>query len=598
MRRYFLAILTVAAILSGQVGAQSAAQEADNAATFGLDEIRVGQRGHGLTVVRGVTPERFEVELLGVLADSFPGIDLIVARLSGLDLESSGVAAGMSGSPVYVDGRLLGAVAYRLVDFGREAIAGIVPIGNMLELQHREAKRPAPGDEVVAALGEASSLLRGDASGSVSSRNPMPAGVHRIGTPLAVTGFDPRVVARLRPMFESFGWVPTMGGIAGRAQTDFPDPEPGGAIAVQLVRGDINVTATGTVTHVAGNSVYAFGHPFMQLGDVDYPMVSAEIITVLNSQAASQKLSAAGTQVIGALRQDRTPGILGILGHTPQMVPVTVNLTNAGAQRAINFEIVHDPLLTPLYLFFGLVNLMQSVEDVGGPTTIDFRGEIHLDGGFDPVELTALYSQQGQAVVGIASWLSGIFGSLLTNDLRALEVNEVSVDLDLSNEPRVATIERAWTPRRTLRAGDEFPVYVDVRPYRGDRETHSLIARVPENAAEGTIQILVGGAEETARELAATGEDGAPVTSIASLVSLVNAAPKNDRIHVLVSRASRGATVGASAMPGLPPSTLKMLADAGDASSTALTRKLLDRQELIMGRRISGSATLSVQIER
>lgn len=241
--------------------------------------------------------------------------------------------------------------AYRLVDFGYEAIAGIVPIENMLELRDREqASSPGAGN-VSELLEVASLLLRGEAAESLMGFSPgvrLPGGIGRITTPLGLTGFDPRLTARMRPLFEGLGWVPMAGGRNGGALQDRDGLVPGGAIAVQLVRGDMSITATGTITYVDGDRLLAFGHPFMQGGDVDFPLVAAEVITILSSQAASQKLIVVGSEVIGAVRQDRLPGIMGVLGEVPAMIPVSLQLVGDSSGKQVNFEVVDDPLITPL----------------------------------------------------------------------------------------------------------------------------------------------------------------------------------------------------------------------------------------------------------
>jgi hypothetical protein len=240
---------------------------------------------------------------------------------------------------------------------------------------------------------------------------------------------------------------------------------------------------------------------------------------------------------------------------------------------------------------------MQSVEDVAGPETIDFDGEVTLTGSYEPIVLRGLYSRQGQAIVSIASWLTGIFGSVLDNDLGEVEVAGVEIGLRLDDSARAARIERIWAPRSRVSPGETFPVHVSVRPYRGVPETHSFEIRVPEQVS-GTLRVHAAGADEAVTELALAGALAGPVDDIPDLIDAINGVPRNDRVHLVVTRAAAGATVGDLALPGLPPSVLEMLSASGAGSSTRLSRQLLQREALEVGRQITGSATLEIQVER
>jgi len=542
-----------------------------------LSEVRVGQVGVGYTVVHGTVPDEFRVEILGVLKDSFPGLDLIVGRLNGLGLEQAGVVAGMSGSPVYVDGRLIGAVAYRLVDFGHEAIAGIVPIENMLRLGERKRPRPTSGASVSELLDLASLLLRGESAElpmKFAAGAGLPGGINRIATPLGLTGFDPRLTARMLPLFEGLGWTPMAGGAGGSSAQDSGPMVPGGAIAVQLVRGDMNITATGTITYVDGDRVFAFGHPFMQGGDVDFPLVAAEVITVLSSQAASQKLTAVGSEVIGALRQDRLPGIMGVLGEVPVMIPVSLQLAGASSGAQVNFEVVNDPTLTPLYLFFGLVNVVQSFEDVYGEGTIDFRARLRLGGGQDDVELRGLFASRSQAVVSLAGWLSGLFG-------------------------RSAEVQRLWYTQRQVRAGETARLRAVLRPYRGEQLVQEIEVPIPADTPAGPLRITVSSAAGYLAELEAAGAGGAEPTDLAGLVRRLNDAPRGDVLYVVATSAAAGATVAGAPMPTLPPSVMEMLNSGASAADVGrLDRRLVYRAGIEMARVISGSGSVDIEVVR
>ena len=262
--------LSIAVLAYGIPQSAATARGGVRVDTMSVEDLRPGMRGIGYTVVRGSQPEEFQVEILGVLEDAMPKQDIVIARLSGLELEDSGVAAGMSGSPVYVDGKLVGAVAYRLGAFQKEPIAGLTPIGNMLRIGEDSSRGTSGAVSVLpneALLSAAAELLAGDSPSDLRSLRPTlsAAGVTPIATPVTIGGAEPQVVARLAPLFEALGWRPALGGTTSSPQANAA-LRPGSTVAAQLMRGDITFTASGTVTHVDEDQVLAFGHSFLQGG--------------------------------------------------------------------------------------------------------------------------------------------------------------------------------------------------------------------------------------------------------------------------------------------------------------------------------------------
>ncbi len=590
------------AVALASLGAATDGVVAQSAEIMPLSEVRVGQTGVGYTVVRGTEPEEFRVEVLGILKDSFPGLDLIVGRLNGLGLEQSGVVAGMSGSPVYVGGRLVGAVAYRLVDFGYEAIAGIVPIEAMLELGDRETPDSLDAGDVGELLDAASLLLRGDGeppSLTFAAGAAPPGGIQRIATPLGLSGFDPRLAARMGPLFAQLGWAPMAAGTGGAALQELSGLVPGGAVAVQLVRGDMNITATGTITHVEGDRVFAFGHPFMQGGGVGFPMVAAEVITVLSSQAASTKLTAVGSEVIGAVTQDRLPGIMGVLGQVPAMIPVSLQLGGASSGKQISFEVVDDPVLTPLYLFFGLMNVVQGFEDAYGEGTIDFRARMRLGTGREDVELRGLFASRSQAVVSVAGWLSSLFGAVQSNAFEPVHVEGIEAEAVFMDGVRTAEVQRLWYAQREVRAGETVRLRAVLRQHRGEPLTREIDVPIPADTPAGTLRITVGAAAAYLTELEAAGAGGSEPTNLADLVQRLNAAPRGDVLYVVATAAAAGATVSGAPMPTLPPSVMEMLASGASTGDVGrLERRLVYREGIEMTHVISGSGSVEIEVVR
>ena len=340
--------------------------------TMPVDEVVPGMRGTGITVFQGTERSEFTVDIIGVLENAMgPRRNLILARLDGGPLAESGVIQGMSGSPVYVDGRLLGAVSYSMGSFSKDTIAGITPIDEMLRDDSASPSRvaraaprlrlPLASDTLTALLpnrltrpdpfaarpGDVRAVgLPADTAGALGVQ------LRPIATPLVMTGFAPEVIDRIAPVFRGAGLVAVAGGVAS-AQTMPDGPlQPGDAVGVSLIRGDLAMAGTGTVTLVDGGRVHAFGHPFYNLGAARFPMTRAYVHTVLPSQAISSKIAAVG-DILGTIDQDRSTGISGSLGPGPRLVPMHVLLNAPDRDRVdtFDFEVVADELFTPLLAY-------------------------------------------------------------------------------------------------------------------------------------------------------------------------------------------------------------------------------------------------------
>lgn len=573
-----------------------------------VDEVRAGMRGVGYTVVSGTEPAPFDIEVVGVLRDVFPKLDLVVARLTGLGLERSNVVAGMSGSPVYIDGRLLGAVAYRMAPFGHEAIAGIVPIDAMLRIESFGTGAPGgrAGDpaRVRAVLDAAAAALTGDSRVGV----PPPlagytlsagAGLSPIATPVAMSGFRPELVRAVTPLFESLGWSPMAGGATGTAEEIDGELVAGGAVAVQLMRGDVNVAATGTITWREGDRLLAFGHPFLQGGGVDFPMTAARVLTVLSSSSDSRKLSVAGDEVVGAIRQDRLPAILGVLGAEPKMIPVRLRIDRAQMPEELGFELVSDPILTPLYLFLGILNAVQGIDQVYGEGSIELDTRIALAGDAPPIRFGNLFSSQNQAVVGVSSTLASIFGFLYGNEFREVAIREVDVTIGMRSDRLSASIARVWHDRSRVRPGDIVRVGVELRPHRRERVVETFEFRVPEGVPEGPLTLLVGDAQSIAREEQSFIQGAFQPRDLGHLVRLLNSQRRGDRLYLQASLPGEGVFVNGEILPSLPPSVLEMLTSRRTRGDVVrVQRTVVAEQVHPVDYVISGSHRIELTVRR
>jgi hypothetical protein len=567
-----------------------------------LSEVRAGMRGVGYTVVQGIEPQPFDLEILGVLENTFPNQSLIVARLSGLQLERSGIAAGMSGSPAYVDGRLIGAVSYRMGSFPTEPVAGITPIENMLRLGDSEQARgaaAAAGGNRPAMVVAAVDLLAGRAAELTPLRPAAAAaGIAPIATPVTIGGVDAELVRRIAPLFETMGWQPALGGTSQSGGLAGP-LRPGSAVAAQLMRGDVTFTATGTVTWTDGDRVLAFGHPFLQAGSVDFPMAAAEVLTVLPSLADSQKITAAGTEVLGAIRQDRQAGVLGVLGAPPPMVPVSVKVAGGGVDQQFDFEMVAHKTLSPTFLFLGLGNALQSVAALSSDSALGVEGVLTLDAEYEPVRVENRFSSSAQAFFALAQTISGIYQSLYENPFQPVGVRAVDLEISVRDDLRVAKISRVWADRVEVRPGETVHLAVWLEPYRQPAVQIDVALQIPADVPEGPMSVLIGDAGVvTAEEAGFAGGELQP-RSVEQLIAELNRRRPSDRIYFQVSREDEGAFYGGRKMPSLPPSVLGVLSGGRTSGETVrLSRQVLFESSEPVEYVVSGEHRIELNVRR
>src|SRR6266853_6368781 len=377
MKNYFARF--VAVILFFCVWQAPAYAGSLNTPIIPLDQIHTGMRGVAFTVFEGIKPEPMDVEVLGVMKSvNGPKGDIILVRLHGKKVEYTGVVAGMSGSPVYFEGKLAGALAFRIGEFSKEPIAGVTPIQEMLEIN--ELDRSKPADSNSQATTKAPSVRTETASPGVAPAISAYANyLTPIGTPLVFSGFSEDAFKRFSSQFQAAGIVPVMG--AGSVSNiKQPEPiEPGSAVSAILVRGDLNIAATCTVTYMDAKHLLACGHPLMQFGGVNLPMNKAQVLATLPSPANAFKIVNT-TEQIGAFVQDRHTGIMGIFDREPQMIPVTLSIHSSAGVKQFHYEVLNNPKLTPVALMVTVFNALHGVNEFGEEITYRLAGSIGVKG--------------------------------------------------------------------------------------------------------------------------------------------------------------------------------------------------------------------------
>ena len=590
--------------------------------TFPVDEVKPGMVGIGRTVFEGDRLEEFKVHVIGVLRNSIgPRRDLILARLEGGPLANTGVIAGMSGSPVYIDGRLVGAVSYSLGQFSKEAIAGITPIDEMtadatLPGPRRQAARvdlqmPLTQESLRASLRQAFAWIRPFADSpsdvQVFGDQSVNAGIgtllRPIATPLSFGGFAPGVIDPVVSAFRDQGFVTIMAGseqlALAQSQSNGsrgPALRPGDPIGVGLMNGDFEVGATGTVTEVDGTRVYAFGHPFYQLGPTQFPMTRAHVFTVLPSLAASQKIASTG-EVVGIVSQDRATTIAGTLGPGPSMIPVTLTLSSErGTRKSFHIGIVRDQLFTPLLAYVAILNTLTSYERQNGVATYALKGAATLK-KYGKVDFEDLFTGD-QPSVGAAASVVAPINLLMRNAFDEVDIESLNLEIDASEQPRSATLERVWVDGPRVKAGGPATLKVLLRTYRGDEITKDITIQIPPNA-RGSVQVMVADgvrlSQFESRELQV---QPLQATGLPQMIRVLNSARKNNRLYVRLVTRDDGAVVKGEPLAALPGSVLAVMeADRNGGSFRPLQSALVGEWEITPGVAVIGSRTLTLPLE-
>jgi hypothetical protein len=585
---------------------------------YPIDQVKPGMRATGYTVFVGSEPKPFELEILGVLK-GFPNPQqsAVLSKLLGDNLNHTGVFQGMSGSPVYIDGKLLGAVAFGYL-FAKDPIAGITPIQHMIEVfeQKQGSDQKDPPE-----LGQPRSVSFSEIAINENSKEfadfvkgmggPRTAGAQAvaatpssqvlmpIATPLAITGVSPEVIARFAPLFQSWGFAP-VAGVAGAAEitqlkkADSNTLKPGSTIVVPLVRGDYSLAAAGTVTYRDGDRIYAFGHPFLQLGVSEFPMHEGEVVTVMSSAANSFKLSYP-TAMVGTMRGDRSTGIYGELGIAPRMIPVEINMrTSRGANQTYNFEVVSDRFLTPILMQLTVLSTITTTERALGDSTLQLRGRIKLRNQQE-INLENRLSVSLNAPLAAALAVSQPISVLFNSSFKGLQFEKLTYDITSRDARSTGQLDRLWINRTEVRRGEKIEVQAFARTEGGGEFVERIPIEIPQDAPIGPLQIIVS---DGSALQASEPRTGFTTKSLDQLVREMNRIRKSDRLYLRLARSQSGAVIKNEELPSLPPSILATLGSDRTAGGYTLTRSAtIFEQELPPADFvISGQRTLTINV--
>ena len=583
-------------------------------------QIKPGMKATAWTVFQGTDPEPVPIEIVGVLKNQWgPKQDIIVGKMGGKAIRT-GVAGGMSGSPVYVDGKLIGAVALRMSVFSPDAICGITPIQLMLEINDYDTSRPEDAktpDKIGTQNSRAAvdspmlqQLVSAGAGANFAGQAPT---LVPIETPLTFTGFHENVLRDFGPIFQQLGIAVAQGGSTTGSTLQTTKPvagwqnslNPGQTVAGVLVDGDMSVSGAGTVTYNDGKRVLAFGHPFFNLGPMDMPMTRGDVIMTLASTYQPNKMINA-TDIVGALHQDRHSGIEGVLGAESHMVPVSMQVRSLNGKDSVvrekdfHFDVFVHQKWTPYLMMLSLYNSLSELNDLSDEGTYRLSGKVELNGGQRGLSLSNMQAsgEMIPAPMALAGWFGDKFNKLYMNNLAAPDVKRVNVTVDLIPERRVATIENAWVGDVDVRPGDSVPVKVFLRPYRGEPIARDLTIKIPAGLTRGDHRLLLSDAETLNRMQNIAGIVNRYL-DIPETVSLINQERTNNRLYVSLVETSPTAYVDDKTLPSLPSSVLNVMQAGRAPTRTVLTTPdtATEQTSLPFDYVVSGSYTLHLRVK-
>jgi len=573
--KHLLSALCILAVLTAVA---LASDSTSNPKLMPLEQVRPGMKGYGMSVFQGSKPERFEVEVLGTL-DGMPNPkqSIVIARLSGPLVDRTGVFAGMSGSPVYIDGQLVGAVAYAF-PFAKEPIAGITPIKYMIDIFEQGQKEEPRSSQHISFK----TLIGQSTGSSVDALPALPTAqlgiqaassgglapyvgqtIIPIATPVTFTGIPQNVVDTFAGDLRKIGIQPVAGvgggsSLAPMVAATENTLAPGSSVSVQLVRGDFTIDAAGTVTYRDGGRIYAFGHPFLSSGSTSWPMAESSIVTVVPNLNNSFKLSAAG-DLVGSINQDRATGVYGKLGEKPRMVPVHLTVhTSRNKTESYTFEIVSDPFLTPLLTRITMFSAIAATERQVGNQTIKINGNISINGQSDIKLDNSFTSPSGAALLAVNA-VAQPLAVLFNSGFNALDLREINVDVTSADSRSSGSLNRLWIDKTEVHRGETIEMQAFARNDNGSEFVERIPLVIPADSPIGPLVIIVGdGASLNQADRTQPAADFAP-RDLSQLVRAINKLKRNNRLYVRVMRAGTGAIVNNEEMPVLPPSMLATL---------------------------------------
>jgi len=575
----------------------------DSPALFPLDQVKPGMKGVVYTIFAGDEIEKVDLIVLGILHNALgPKQDIILVQLLGEKAEHTGVVAGMSGSPVYFEGKLAGALSLKLGAFSKEAIGGVTPIQSMLEVE-KDSVSPKAGPAAASAVntGVFPTVSRVSLPQEFSTRTSAGAGqfLVPIETPLISAGLYPDTIAQFSKQLSLWG-MSMMAGGSSEATAEDARVKPGDMVGVELIRGDLSIAPGCTITAVESDgTILACGHPIFSFGSVSMPMTRAHVVTTLASSMASTKIISTGG-TIGTLTQDRTTAIMGKLGPGPAMIPVDVTLVTPSAEKKFRFEVIESPQLTPLLVALATYNGIVGSPAYGEGWTLRMEGDIDLQ-GHTPVHLENLFAPNDMPIPSgfyVATEVQSIFARIYSNPYEPPHVQGIHLKVTALAERRWSMIDNAWIEKSEVAPGETVSVKVLLRPYRGEPFIQQIPITIPPQTARGTLQLLISDGETVDRTVdPAAGMQG-PLPGLEELIKLINRGRQNDFLYATLLQPTTTLLIEDKVLPNAPSSEINVLDQRQSVGGARLLHQsLAGSWSAEMHQVITGERTLTITVK-
>lgn len=574
--------------------ARAKAQVPATAEILPLSQIHPGMQGYAYTIFAGDQVEKFDLEVIGIMPNFLgPKQSIILVQLEGPKVEHTGVVAGMSGSPVYFDGKLAGALSLKLGVFTKEPIGGVTPIEDVLRPQPQLTSEADPYQSPAPQIS-----LPQDAASSASL--PTGSTLEPIETPLVFSGYQPEALRQFAGQLQSFGFIAAQGGTTA-AKPDDSHLVPGDMAGMVLVQGDTSISSACTVTAIRADEVFLCGHPFLSLGNVQFPMARTEVVTTLSSELASTKIINVGGS-IGTITGDHLTAVTGKLGPAPRMIPLDLTLAVGGAEKKLHFEMVDHPKLTPLLMGLTVFNGLTQNSLYGEGTTLHLSGQIVVH-GHPPVEIENTFAP-GDAFspdgLPIALTIENVFTRLFTNTHETPVFDSIALHVESIPGRHSFTIESAWLEKGEAAPGETLRVRVLLHPYRGPERIEETAVHVPDQAIRGTtLRVLVTDGDtlnRVSRGFSFSSAEGS-YASLDQLIALLNRERRNDRLYVGLFDPTPTLLWDDKELPDAPLSEINIVDGRPSPGSVQVLRESLASESSVpLGGPVTGVISLNLQI--
>ncbi|HET6144885.1 MAG TPA: hypothetical protein VFE02_15340 [Candidatus Acidoferrales bacterium] len=568
---------------------------------FPLSKVQPGMKGEAYTIFAGDQIEKFDLVVIGVMPNFLaPKESIILVQLLGPKVEHTGVVAGMSGSPVYFEGKLAGALSLKLGQFNKEPLAGITPIENILSLPkgspgvtHADGSVPASQDpDKLEAKFEipADWASRAGVSGG-SFLTP-------IASPLVFSGFSAVAIRQFEHEFAAYGMAATQGGSVD-ARSDDAAIRPGDMVSAVLLEGDMSLNASCTVTTIVDGRVYVCGHPLFGFGNVQMPMARGRVLTTLSSDLESTKIVNVGG-TIGSFNQDRVTAVIGSLGASPKLIPIDMTVATPDGDKKLSFRMISNAKISPILMGIATLNGLVQNSVYGEGTTLHLTGTIDI-AGHSSVSLDNLFPPIDSFVpdgLPVSSTVQNLFQRIFTNQFETANIEHVTLRMEAKPERRLMTIEGAWLDKADAEPGDTVTVRVQLRPYRGSPVIRDVKIAIPQQAVRGTSMQILASDSGTLNRMNVVSGSQSRLDSLEQLITVLNRERRNNRLYVTLLGSAPTLLVQDKVMPNLPASEINLLDQrGGPASSQVIRESAAGEWSLPLDQIVQGSSSLTIQIK-